>query len=288
MTGSLNRKWMVQTFVQILAATEAGSFVPVNSAYPEIIDLTERKYVKQNKKLHNKDGEVAYVAAKGANTVDLLTDLGYTAADRDELSQIISSELIDAMTQAQTPAQPQTPVAPQVPAAPTAPATPVAPVPTTPETPVTTAAAAPVVTAADVAGNIPAAPTLGGEVLGSTATASTAAVQQNLSGIDTGAAIDLDVSFDAKPVSKLIDYEGLVQTKLAHPESQPSIHIAGKKSKDISVQVKNQAEYYEKEKGITFRVRTVHDNDPKGAGVRVFALTVAEAPERRKFGGAKA
>lgn len=287
---SLNRKWMVSTFVQILAATEAGSFVPVNSAYPEIIDLTERKYVKSNKKLHNKDGELAYVAVKGANVVDLLNDLGYTAADREELSTIISSELIDAMAQSQQPqvTEPTTaqPAAPQVPAAPATPA-PVAPaVPTTPETPV---AAAAVPTAADVAANIPAAPTLGGEVL---TAQTTAPVQQNLEGVSAGAesnAIDFDVDFGAvgKPVSKSIDYDALVKAKLAHPETKPSIHIAGKKSKDISVPVKKQAEYYEQHHGITFRVRTVGDTDPKGAGVRIFALTVAEAPERRKFGGAK-
>lgn len=296
MSQSLNRAWMVATFAQILAQTEAGSFVPVNSSYPEIIDLTERKYVKTNKKLHNKDGEVAYVAVKGANVVDLLTDLGYTAADREELSTIISSELIDAMTQAQAPqtentaasAQPAVPTAPTpaATAAPVAPAVPAMPVATEQAVPATA-----VPTAADVAANIPAAPTLGGETLTQPATAAVAQ-QQTPEGVESAEnnTIDFDVDFTAaagKPVSKTINYDALVQAKLAHPESKPSLHIAGKKSKDISVPVKKQAEYYEKANGITFRVRTVGESDPKGAGVRIFALTVEEAPERRKFGGAK-
>lgn len=272
---------MVSTFIQILTATENGSFVPVNAEYPEIIDLTERKYVKQNKKLQNKDGLVAYVAVKGANVVDLLTDLGYTAADREELSTIISSELIEAMTQAQAPQAPSaeaTPAAPQVPQAPQVPAAPAVP------------------TATDAAQTVPAAPTLGGAVLAQATTpvaavAETApAVQQELAVGEVVSTIDFDVDFVApagKPTSKTIDYDGLVKAKLARPDTKPSLHIAGKKSKDISVPVRKQAEYYEQHNGITFRVRTVGDSDPKGAGVRIFALTVAEAPERRKFGGAK-
>lgn len=286
---------MVSTFIQILTSTENGSFVPVNPSYPEIIDLTERKYVKQNKKLHNKDGLIAYVAVKGANAVDLLTDLGYTAADREELSTIISSELIEAMTQAQTPA----PAAPTTDAAYAAPAPQVPQVPSAPE-PSAALAVPAVPTATDATQTVPAAPTLGGVVLAQATTpvaaaAETApAVQQELNVGEAASAavstIDFDVDFEApasKPTSKTIDYDGLVKAKLAHPDTKPSLHIAGKKSKDISVPVRKQAEYYEQHNGITFRVRTVGDSDPKGAGVRIFALTVAEAPERRKFGGAK-
>lgn len=281
MSQSLNRAWQVATFVSILAATEAGSFVPVNAAYPEIIDLVDRKYVKKNTKLHNKDGNVAFVAMKGATAVDLLTDLGYTAADRDELSQIISQELIEAMTTAQTQAQPQVaaaaaPRAPQIPAAPIAPAAQA-------ETPVTA--------------STPAAPTVGGAVA-PIATAApvlprTDGAAQSQPALDLGMSdeIDFGVAFTtvaSKPSSKTLNYDGLVKAKLADLTSQPSLHVAGRKAKDLSAPVKRQAEYYEKTNGITFRVRSVGDTDPKGAGVRIFALTLEEAPERRAFGGKKA
>lgn len=271
--SALNRKWQVATFVSILTATESGSFVPVSPSYPEIVDLVDRKYVKKNAKLHNKDGNVAFVAVKGATVVDLLTDLGYTAADSNELSEIISQEVIQAMTQAQAAAA--APQAPQVPQVPQTPAIPVAPA-LGGEQPAANAVAPAIPATTEVVQ--PAIP-----VIPAIAATETQVQPAYASSGD----VDLDVVFSSaatKPASN-INYDAVVKAKLADPSKTPSIHVAGRKAKDLSGAVKRQAEYYEQHNGITLRARTVGDNDPKGAGTRIFALTVEEAPERKSFGG---
>lgn len=268
---ALNKDWQVTTFVQVAKATADGSYVPISPDYPEIKDLVERGYIKANKRLHNKDGLVAFVSVKGADAADLLIDLGY-ASNNPHLITLVSQDVIDVMTQLEQSTTTAAPAAPHVEVAPQ-PA--VAPAPT----PV----AAPVAEAAPVAPHVtPVVPA----VEAAPAPMPAPVVQQSFVAQQPAATtggIDLDVAFDA-PKFENYDYAGLAAAKQANPSAHPSIWV-GKKSKDLSSQVKAAAQHYEQSVGITFRVRAVKATDPKGAGSRIYALTVAEAPPRKEFGG---
>lgn len=73
-----------------------------------------------------------------------------------------------------------------------------------------------------------------------------------------------------------------------HSDQLPSFHVAGKEVRDMSTQVKRANEVWEAKEiagttdRITFRSANVGAEDPKGAGVRVYAMALSTAPAIRK------
>lgn len=60
----------------------------------------------------------------------------------------------------------------------------------------------------------------------------------------------------------------------------PSFHVAGAKTKNFASTVTRANNTYEKSHGVTFRATQAHANDPNGAGVRVYAMSLDQAPAR--------
>lgn len=60
----------------------------------------------------------------------------------------------------------------------------------------------------------------------------------------------------------------------------PSFHVANVATKNFSGNVTRANPKYEASHGVTFRVTAAAPNDPNGAGVRVFCMSVDQAPAR--------
>lgn len=272
--STLNTAWMLSTLVLALQQSKAGSYIKVDPELPEIKDLVARKYIKTNKKLHNAEGTVAAVAVDGAFAEDLISDLGL---DYETNIVTVPVDLRKDDAPATTPAAPQAPVAP-----------------------VADQAAQPAVEQAIEQAQQPQAPAFYGEQ----AQAQTAAPQgelkigdgeyQVLNSVERRGktiAIETGVAFVKKPTGfakgtgrtneEAYPYAELVAAKQANLGSAPSFHLADAKTKNVSSMIKRHALKYEVSHGITFRANAVDSTDPQGAGVRVYALTVEEAPARR-------
>ena len=274
--SALNTAWMLSTLVLALQQTNAGSYIKVDPDLPEVKDLVARKYIKTNKKLHNADGTVGAVAVEGAFAEDLITDLGLDYA----------TNIVTVPANLRKDDEPETvPVVETTPAAPQAPIAP---------------AAEPAIQQAVEQAQQPQAPAFYGEQEQAPAAAPQGELKigdgeyQVLNQVERRGktiAIETGVAFVKKPTGfakgtgrtneEAYPYAELVAAKQANLDSAPSFHLADAKTKNVSSMIKRHALKYEVSHGITFRANAVDSTDPQGAGVRVYALTVAEAPARR-------
>lgn len=273
--STLNAAWMLSTFVLALQQTKASSYIKVDPELPEIKDLVSRKYIKTNKKLHNAEGTVGAVAVDGAFAEDLISDLGL-----DYETSIVTVPV--ELRKDDVPAVLDAPLAPQEPSAPA--------VPQVQEQ-------APAVEQAVEQAQQPQAPAFYGEQPAQQPQAELKIGDGEYQVLDEverrgkSIAIETGIAFVKKPTGfakgtgrtneEAYPYAELVNAKIANPASAPSFHLADAKTKNVSSMIKRHALKYEASHGITFRANTVDASDPKGAGVRVYALTVAEAPARR-------
>lgn len=253
----LNLAWMLSTFVLAAQETAKGAYIVLDMAVPEVQDLVNRKYIKLNKKLHSEGNSVAAIAVKGAYAEDLIADLGLSY---DESIGHVPVELRKPIEQATTEVAAQPEVAPAF---------------NVSDAAVTEQAAQ------------PAAPTFHGETAQPAAAAAPQVVEVvERRGKET--AIALGVSYRPQtnnlasraPQEEAYPYAEIVALKVAHPNETPSFHVVGKESKDVSGMIRRHAKRYEESHGVTFRAQKVGADDINGAGVRVFALSLAEAPAR--------
>lgn len=250
----LNLAWMLSTFVLAAQETAKGAYIVLDMAVPEVQDLVNRKYIKLNKKLHSDGNSVAAVAVKGAYAEDLIADLGL---GYDESIGHVPVELRKPLEQATTEvaAQPE---------------------------------AAPAINVVDATVTEQAAPTFHGDAAQSANAAVAPQVVEVVERRGKETAIALGVSYRPQtnnlaqraPQEEAYPYAEIVALKVAHPNETPSFHVVGKESKDVSGMIRRHAKRYEESHGVTFRAQKVGADDINGAGVRVFALSLAEAPAR--------
>ena len=298
-TQNLNLEYLLAVFRACVTANEQGSYAVVPSENPEVKQLVKQNYIKINKRLHNADGNVAAVLVDGANEADLRVDF----------------EIPDFPAEEQAPAAPVAPVEASV--APAAPfeAQQAAPF-HTPEAAVQEVQQAPQFEPAVqqefvgmVDQQIPEAPVTPpandqlpevtapkveeeGRILIGVDEFDVVATAQTRKGeveIDVGVPFVIKVpkttrakkgegsGLEHHPFKQIAEY------KMANPSTAPSFHVPGKEVKDMSSQVKRANAAQEKENSVvTFRAQAADATDPKGPGVRVYALFVSEAPEQRK------
>lgn len=257
----LNRTWQSQVFAQALAASIGGTYIFVGAQHPEVQDLVDRGFLKLDKRKKDADGNVSATAVEGVT--------------QDQVDATLAAA--DAQAQpapAPTPAPVET-LAPEPVPAP-------APAPTAP---VDTLAAT-----AQPVFNATAAATAGDVVLGGTehTVLDTVELGGEQFEIETGvqyvkrspniANIARTPREDKYPFAALADAK---RARLEDDTFLPSFHVAGKQLKNMSNLLSKYIKKYEASHGVTFRGQQVKDNDPKGAGVRVFAMNPATAPERK-------
>ena len=251
--SQLNIQWMITVMQQAIDARDQGTNIFV-SDFPEIADLAARGFLVINKRKKDADGNWYATAAENL-TNDVVT-AALTAA---------------AAAPAPTPAPVPVP----------------APVDTLAQTAVpqfdtaTAPAAPPVAAEGEVAigGGTPR------QVIDTFANADgdqfelevgVAFVKRsNIAGLNAAR----QPRVEKYPFSKIAD---LKRDHIANDAFVPSFHIANKESKNISGMVTRNNEVYEKSHGVTFRAQQVGAEDPKGAGVRVFAMSIAQAPARKR------
>jgi len=267
----LNRNWQSQVFAQALAASVNGTYIFVGAQHPEVQDLVDRGFLKLDKRKKDADGNVSATAVEGIT--------------QDQVDATLAAADATAPTPAATPAPVET-LAPEPAPAP-APAPTAAPVPT--PAPVDTLAQ----TAQPVFGadqNATAVSTSGDVVLGGTdhTVLNTVELGGEQFEIETGvqyvkrspniANIARTPREDKYPFAALADAK---RERLDDDTFLPSFHVAGKQLKNMSNLLSKYIKKYEASHGVTFRGQQVKENDPKGAGVRVFAMNPATAPERK-------
>lgn len=242
--SQLNIQWMITVMQQAIAARDQGTNIFV-SDFPEIADLAARGFLIINKRKKDADGN--WYATAAAN----LTNDVVTAALT--VPPVPVPEPVDTLAQT---AVPQFDAA-QAPAAP------------------------PVAAEGEVAigGGTPR------QVLETFANADgdqfelevgVAFVKRsNIAGLNAAR----QPRAEKYPFSKIAD---LKRDNIANDAFVPSFHIANKESKNISGMVTRNNEVYEKSHGVTFRAQQVGAEDPKGSGVRVFAMSIAQAPARKR------
>ena len=257
----LNTAWMLQTFILAAQQTASGSFMEADTAVAEINDLVERKYLKLNKKLMNEGTVVGAVVVKGAYAEDLIADLGL---DYDTAILSVPADLRKPADVAEVPTTPAPVAQFEQPA-----------VVQATEQPVFADTPAPVPQSTGMAVN--------------TGTETTPHVVEVVERREKSIAIAVGVSYSAPaknnlaqraPQEEAYPYKEIVDLKIAHPNETPSFHVVGKETKDVSGMIRRHALRYEKSHNVTFRAQTVGADDINGAGVRVFALSMAEAPAR--------
>lgn len=320
--NELNLAYLLAIFQAAVTANENGSYAIAQADAPELAALVKAKYVKTSKKLHNADGNVGVTLVEGATEADLRIDFeipDYPAAPQvpelateAEAAQVAQPELNAApVAQEEAPAapvfEPAAEAEDEVITAPFGTVNPDAAQQPTHEQTVpefqamTQTAATPVElqqtenTTAQVAGTPEAlggAPIVeqdGVKVIGDESFDVAAVVQTRKGDVE----IDVGVPFVAK-VSKAAEkkknaglehhpFNDIAQFKIQNPASLPSFHIADRAVKDMSNSVRRANERYEAEGSpVTFRAAPADETDPKGKGVRVFAMFTHEAPAQRR------
>lgn len=268
--AELNKTWIITTFAAVLAATARNEYAVLDSAWEEVKEMKKLTYITPKPKLHKDGTLIAYVASKDAHIEDLINDLGLNL--EDYIDQIPAE--LRKMPNAEN--LPETDAAPVVPAVPVA------------ATAEPVAAAIPTEHAEVVIPELseqaaPKAPIVGGDV--------SYAVVDKVTRGDSEIAIEVGIAYELpqvaakrsspKATAESQPYNEIATYKVAHPETAPSFHLAGRKTKDVSGLIKRHAERYEKSHGVTFRAAAARADDPLGEGVRVFALFNNEAPARR-------
>lgn len=249
--SQLNIQWMITVMQQAIDARDQGTNIFV-SDFPEIADLAARGFLIINKRKKDADGNWYATAAENL-TNDVVTAALTSAAPAPAPAPVPVPAPVDTLAQT---AVPQFDAA-QAPAAP------------------------PVAAEGEVAigGGTPR------QVLETFANADgdqfelevgVAFVKRsNIAGLNAAR----QPRAEKYPFSKIAD---LKRDNIGNDAFVPSFHIANKESKNISGMVTRNNEVYEKSHGVTFRAQQVGAEDPKGAGVRVFAMSIAQAPARKR------
>ena len=310
--SQLNKEYLLTLFrtVQEGAANNTYAILPAESE--ETKALAKAKYIKLSKRLHNADGNVGATLEEGATEADLRIDFEIPDFPAAPVVPEAASEApfaLEPAPVAETPvaaapapfaevAQPATeaPAAPFQEIAQTAPAVEAQ----QPEfAPMTTQVQAPEVTQAhieqltaeqqDALGHAPVEEHDGLKVIGDT-DHEVIAVARTRNGeveIDVGVPFVTKVSAaEKKEKNKGLEHHPfgeIAKIKMANPATAPSFHLANRAVKDISNSVRRANDKYEKEGSqVTFRAAAATEGDPKGPGVRVFALFLHEAPPQRR------
>lgn len=310
--SQLNKEYLLTLFrtVQEGAANNTYAILPAESE--ETKALAKAKYIKLSKRLHNADGNVGATLEEGATEADLRIDFEIPDFPAAPVVPEAASEApfaLEPAPVAETPvaaapapfaevAQPATeaPAAPFQEIAQTAPAVEAQ----QPEfAPMTTQVQAPEVTQAHIEqltaeqqealGQAPVEEHDGLKVIGDT-DHEVIAVARTRNGeveIDVGVPFVTKVSAaEKKEKNKGLEHHPfgeIAKIKMANPATAPSFHLANRAVKDISNSVRRANDKYEKEGSqVTFRAAAATEGDPKGPGVRVFALFLHEAPPQRR------
>lgn len=282
--SALNLAWMITVVQQAIDARDQGTNIFVGN-FPEIADLSARGYLEVNKRKKDADGNWFAVAPAG------LTIETVSAA----LNPATAAPVAPVVQEVQQPA----------PVAPVAEATAVTqqPAPAVADTLAPATAPSLAETAQPQFASQPAVTPAAGEVIiGQGLAHQTLNTVQNAENesfdIDVGVAYVKRSNIAAlqnavrKPRPEKYPFSVIANLKLdpanlVNPAFVPSFHIANKESKNISGIVTRNNDLYEKQ-GVTFRAQQVDANDPKGAGVRVFAMSVDQAPARKTANKKKA
>lgn len=313
--SQLNQEYLLTLFrtVQEGAANNTYAILPAEAE--ETKALAKAKYIKLSKRLHNADGNVGATLEEGATEADLRIDFEIPDFNTAPAAPVVpesASEapfVLEPAPVAETPAaaapapfaEVAQPVA-EVPAAPFQEIAQTAPVVEAqqPEfAPMTTQVQAPEVTQAHIEqltaeqqealGQAPVEEHDGLKVIGDT-DHEVIAVARTRNGeveIDVGVPFVTKVSAaEKKEKNKGLEHHPfgeIAKVKMANPETAPSFHLANRAVKDISNSVRRANDKYEKEGSqVTFRAAAATEGDPKGTGVRVFALFLHEAPPQRR------
>ena len=310
--SQLNKEYLLTLFrtVQEGAANNTYAILPAESE--ETKALAKANYIKLSKRLYNADGNVGATLEDGATEADLRVDFEIPDFPAAPVVPEAASEapfVLEPAPVAETPvavapapfaevAQP----AAEVPAAPFQEIAQTAPVVEAqqPEfAPMTTQVQAPEVTQAHIEqltaeqqealGKAPVEEHDGLKVIGDN-DHEVIAVARTRNGeveIDVGVPFVTKVSAaEKKEKNKGLEHHPfgeIAKIKMANPATAPSFHLANRAVKDISNSVRRANDKYEKEGSqVTFRAAAATDGDPKGPGVRVFALFLHEAPPQRR------
>lgn len=248
--STLNVAWMVNVLAQAIEATASGSYVPVGD-HAEIHAMRDAGFIKFDKRKKDENNSWMATAAEGVTVTQL--EQHFTAQD--------------------TAPQIQTEAA-AIPAAPAF------------EAPALEQTAAPQFTAEQA----PAAPVVHGEFVGQQLEApvvvDTVTIGDNAIEIESGIAYVKHVPVGLRnvaPRSEKYPFEQLATLKQQSTDVNfvPSFHIANMQTKNFSNTVTRANEKYEASHGVTFRAQRAPANDPKGEGVRVFAMSLDQAPARQ-------
>lgn len=310
--SQLNKEYLLTLFrtVQEGAANNTYAILPAEAE--ETKALAKAKYIKLSKRLHNADGNVGATLEDGATEADLRVDFeipDFPAAPVVPEAAAEAPFVLEPAPVAETPvdaapapfAEVAQPVA-EVPAAPFQEIAQTAPVVEAqqPEfAPMTTQVQAPAVTDAHIEqltaeqqealGQAPVEEHDGLKVIGDNEH-EVIAVARTRNGeveIDVGVPFVTKVSAaEKKEKNKGLEHHPfgeIAKVKMANPATAPSFHLANRAVKDISNSVRRANDKYEKEGSqVTFRAAAATEGDPKGPGVRVFALFLHEAPPQRR------
>ena len=313
--SQLNQEYLLTLFrtVQEGAANNTYAILPAEAE--ETKALAKAKYIKLSKRLHNADGNVGATLEEGATEADLRIDFEIPDFNTAPVAPVVPESAAEApfvlepAPAAETPveiapapfAEVAQPVA-EVPAAPFQEIAQTAPVVEAqqPEfAPMTTQVQAPEVTQAHIEqltaeqqealGQAPVEEHDGLKVIGDN-DHEVIAVARTRNGeveIDVGVPFVTKVSAaEKKEKNKGLEHHPfgeIAKVKMANPATAPSFHLANRAVKDISNSVRRANDKYEKEGSqVTFRAAAATEDDPKGPGVRVFALFLHEAPPQRR------
>lgn len=310
--SQLNQEYLLTLFrtVQEGAANNTYAILPADAE--ETKALAKAKYIKLSKRLHNADGNVGATLEDGATEADLRVDFeiaDFPAAPVVPEAAAEAPFVLEPAPVAETPvgaapapfAEVAQPVA-EAPAAPFQEIAQTAPVVEAqqPEfAPMTTQVQAPAVTDAQIEqltaeqqealGQAPVEELDGLKVIGDNEH-EVIAVARTRNGeveIDVGVPFVTKVSAaEKKEKNKGLEHHPfgeIAKVKMANPATAPSFHLANRAVKDISNSVRRANDKYEKEGSqVTFRAAAATEGDPKGPGVRVFALFLHEAPPQRR------
>lgn len=305
---TLNTQFVLSIFQAVAQGTAQGSYAIVPADAPEVAALVKAKYIKVSKKLHNVDGNVGATLCDGANEADLRID--FEIADFQAPVEAAVEEVAPAapfalehpetapVAQTEAPAAPVLEETVAAPFGTTNPEAAEAPTHTAPEftamtaqiqTPATSVIEdQPTANPAEL-GAAPVVEQEGVKIIGDDAfdVASVAQTRNGEVDIDVGVPFVVKVSkAERKKATTGLEhhpFKDIAAFKLQNPSSAPSFHVAGRAVKDMSNSVRRANERFEKEGStVTFRAQPAAEHDPKGTGVRVFALFVHEAPAQRR------
>lgn len=311
--SQLNIAYLLAVFQAVATGTSQGSYAIVAAESPEVAALVKAKYIKLSKKLHNEDGNVGAVLVDGATEADLRVDFEIPDYPAEAQEPVAPAEEEIAMTNTNAPVTENTaPVADY--SAPQAAENQAAPfalddlapasesdtafqsaqpfaglVDTVPSAPVTEDQIHQInVETAEQIGAAPVVEQNGSIVIGGSEF-EVAAVAQTRKGeveIDIGVPFVTKVSAAAKKKTGGLEhhpFNDIAALKLQNPNTAPSFHLAGRAVKDMSNAVRRANDRYEAQGSqVTFRANPADETDPKGTGVRVFALFLHEAPAQRR------